>query len=156
MTHPVWSESDRSFMARALDLARQAELDHEVPVGAVLVSDDAVVGEGRNRSVTKNDPTAHAEIEAIRSASAHFQNYRLPQTTLYVTLEPCVMCAGALTNARISRLVFATRDIRFGAVRSKFQLADSPLMNHRTRVEEGLCASDSAILLAAFFFQRRS
>ena len=151
-----WSESDREFMRRALHLAYQGEAVGEVPVGAVLISEAAVVGEGWNRPISSGDPTAHAEIEALRAAAVRLKNYRLPGTTLYVTLEPCVMCAGALVLARIERLVFATRDLRFGAVRSKFALADSDLLNHRVRVEEGLFAVEGAELLAKFFNERRS
>ncbi len=143
-------------MRLALNLARRAEAEGEVPVGALVVHQSAVIGEGWNRPISAADPTLHAEIDALRQASAHTQNYRLPDCTLYVTLEPCVMCAGALVLARIERLVFAARDLRFGAVRSKFRLTDSPLLNHQLRVEEGLCAVDAAGLLEDFFRQRRA
>ncbi|MGI8959074.1 MAG: tRNA adenosine(34) deaminase TadA [Bryobacteraceae bacterium] len=142
-------------MRLALDLACKAHAEHEVPIGAVLVHSGAVVGQGWNRPISVRDPTAHAEIEALRQASAHLQNYRLPHCTFYVTLEPCVMCAGAIVLARIERLVFAARDLRFGAVRSKFRLADSDLLNHRVQVEEGLLAADAAELLDRFFRERR-
>jgi len=151
-----WTEADEEFMRLALELARRAEGAGEVPVGAVVVQDGAVIGKGWNRPLVSNDPTSHAEIEALRAAALHLQNYRLPGTTLYVTVEPCAMCAGAIVVARIERLVFAARDIRFGAVRSKFALADSDLLNHRVRVEEGLFAAEAADLLASFFLRKRS
>jgi len=150
-----WLESDWRFMRLALDLGRKAEAAGEVPVGAVVAYGGSVIGEGWNRPVSSSDPTAHAEIQALRQAALRIQNYRLPGTTLYVTLEPCVMCAGAMVLARIDRVVFAARDLRFGAVRSKFHLADSELLNHRIRVEEGLLAAESAELLTEFFRQRR-
>ena len=150
-----WTSADRAWMRKALALANQAEVEGEVPVGAVLVLNNEVVGEGWNRPIGANDPTAHAEIEAIRSAARATQNYRLPGSTLYVTLEPCAMCAGALINARVERLVFAARDIRFGALRSVFRLADSELLNHQVRIEEGLLAAESAELLKRFFEQKR-
>lgn len=143
-------------MRAALDLARKAAAQDEIPVGAVLVSNGDLIGEGWNRPISSNDPTSHAEIEAIRQAAARVGNYRLTGTTLYVTLEPCAMCAGAIVAARIARLVFAARDIRFGAVRSKFRLADSDLLNHRAQVEEGLFAAEAAELLANFLRQRRT
>ncbi len=139
----------------ALDLARKAEAEGEIPVGAVAVCQSVVIGQGWNRPISALDPTSHAEIEALRQASSHLKNYRLPGCTLYVTLEPCVMCAGALVLARIERLVFAARDLRFGAIRSKFRLADSELLNHRVRIEEGLLAIDAADLLNRFFQERR-
>jgi len=142
-------------MRRALELARMAEQQGEVPVGAVLVNSGEIAGEGWNRPISSNDPTAHAEIEAMRVAALKLGNYRLPGAVLYVTLEPCVMCAGAMVNARIERLVFAARDLRFGGVRSKFQLADSDRLNHRVRVAEGLLAAEAAELLAGFFKERR-
>jgi tRNA(adenine34) deaminase len=151
-----FSEADEQFMCLALDLARKAEVEGEVPVGALVVHQDTVVGQGWNQPISAGDPTSHAEINALREASAHLQNYRLPGCTLYVTLEPCTMCVGAMVLARIERLVFAARDLRFGAVRSKFRLADSPLLNHQVSVEEGLFATDAADLLEQFFRSRRS
>jgi tRNA(adenine34) deaminase len=148
-------ESDERFMRRALELARRAQGAGEVPVGAVVVRDDLLLGEGWNQPVSSCDPTSHAELKALRDASAKIQNYRLANSTLYVTLEPCVMCAGAIVLARIERIVFAARDLRFGAVRSKFRLADSELLNHRARVEEGLFAAEASELLLRFFQQRR-
>ena len=151
-----WTAADRAWMQKALALAQQAETEGEVPIGAVLVLNNKVVGEGWNRPIGANDPTAHAEMEAIRNAARAIGNYRLPGSTLYVTLEPCAMCAGALINARIERLVFAARDIRFGALRSVFRLADSELLNHQVRIEEGLMAAEAAELLKRFFEQKRS
>lgn len=146
---------DEDYMRQALSLALQAETAGEVPVGAVVVQNGIVTGEGWNRPIAAIDPTAHAEIEALRAAALRTGNYRLPGATLYVSLEPCVMCAGALIAARIDRLVFAARDLRFGGVRSKFRLADSDLLNHRVQVEDGLLAVESAELLASFFRKRR-
>jgi tRNA(adenine34) deaminase len=142
-------------MAMALDLAREAENSGEVPVGAVVVIDDRVIGRGRNAPIERNDPTAHAEILAIREASAAIGNYRLEGATIYSTIEPCVMCAGAAVTARVSRLVFGARDLRFGGVRSKFQLADSDLLNHRLVVEEGVLGAECAELVKNFFAPRR-
>jgi tRNA(adenine34) deaminase len=120
------------------------------------VSGGVIAGEGWNRPIAAHDPSAHAEMEALRQAAGRLGNYRLLGSTLYVTLEPCAMCAGALVNARVARLVFAARDIRFGAVRSQFRLADSELLNHRVQVEEGLLAVAAAGLLARFFSKRRA
>ncbi len=153
-----WSEADRLFMGRALELAQRCKTHEqpEVPVGAVLVLGDEILGEGWNRPISTCDPTSHAEMEAIRQAAVRRGNYRLPGSVLYVTLEPCVMCAGAIVLARLERLVFAVRDLRFGAVRTKFELADSALLNHRTRVQEGLFAAEAGRLLTDFFGARRS
>jgi tRNA(adenine34) deaminase len=142
-------------MRMALDLAREAAGAGEAPVGAVVVVDDRVIGRGRNSPIGLNDPTAHAEILAMREASATVQNYRLPGAVIYCTLEPCVMCAGAIVAARISRLVFGARDLRFGGVRSKFRIADSDLLNHRVVIDEGLLGAECAELLKAFFTERR-
>ena len=146
---------DRAYMAMALDLAREADNAGEVPVGAIVVLDDRVIGRGRNAPIERDDPTAHAEILAIREAAAAIGNYRLEGATLYATVEPCVMCAGAAVTARVSRLVFGARDLRFGGVRSKFQLADSDLLNHRITVEEGVLGAECAELIQKFFGPRR-
>src|SRR5580692_2196963 len=143
------------FMRMALDLAREAEAAGEVPVGAVAVLDDRVIGRGRNSPISMNDPTAHAEMLALREASAAIGNYRLEGVTLYCTLEPCAMCAGALVTARVSRLVFGARDLRFGAVRSKFRLADSDVLNHRLEIVEGALGAECAELMQRFFARRR-
>jgi tRNA(adenine34) deaminase len=155
MSQPAWTVADQTFMREALDLATEAEINGEVPVGAVLVLDGEVLGCGYNRPIASSDATAHAEILALRSASLRVGNYRLPGSTLYVTLEPCAMCAGAMVLARVDRLVFAARDLRFGAVRSKFGLADSDLLNHRVRVEEGLFSVEAGEMLTNFFQRRR-
>ncbi len=147
--------SDDRFMREALSLARQAEANGEVPVGAIIVVDGEIVGGGFNSPIAKSDPTAHAEILALREAGANLRNYRLEAATLYATLEPCVMCAGALVAARIRRLVFGARDLRFGGVRSKFQLADSELLNHRVEIVEGVLAAECVELVKTFFEQRR-
>jgi tRNA(adenine34) deaminase len=143
-------------MREAVALAREAEAAGEVPVGAVVALDGAIVGRGRNSSLAHRDPTAHAEMLALREAAAAMQNYRLEGATLYVTLEPCVMCAGALVAARITRLVFGARDLRFGGVRSKFRLADSDLLNHRVEIAEGVLAAECLELLHRFFASRRA
>jgi tRNA(adenine34) deaminase len=142
-------------MHQALALARQAEANGEVPVGAVVVVDGAIVGRGFNAPISKSDPTAHAEILALRQAAASLNNYRLEGATLYATLEPCVMCAGALVTARIHRLVFGARDLRFGGVRSKFHLADSEILNHRVEIVEGVLAAECVELMKNFFERRR-
>jgi tRNA(adenine34) deaminase len=147
--------SDEFFMRRALELAREAEAAGETPVGAVLVRGGEIAGQGRNGPIERNDPTAHAEIVALRQACAAARNYRLPGATLYVTIEPCVMCAGALVAARVERLVFGARDLRFGGVRSKFRLADTEILNHRLVVEEGLLGAECSELISKFFEQRR-
>ncbi|MBX9602356.1 MAG: tRNA adenosine(34) deaminase TadA [Bryobacteraceae bacterium] len=142
-------------MRQALALARQAESEGEVPVGAVVARGGEVIGQGWNRPIGRNDPTAHAEILAIRQAAEKLGNYRLEGCTLYVTMEPCVMCAGAMVQARVGRLVFGARDIRFGGVRSKFQIADSELLNHRVEVVEGVLAAECTEQLRRFFAARR-
>ena len=148
--------ADAGFMRRALELARVAEAEGEVPVGAVVVLDGDIIGEGWNRPIAAHDPTAHAEIMALRAAAAVLQNYRLPGTTLYVTLEPCPMCAGAIVHARVDRVVFGTTDPRSGAAGSTFDLLPSDdRFNHYTRCEGGLLADESAAMLRAFFRDRR-
>jgi len=147
--------SDEFFMRRALELAREAEAAGETPVGAVLVRTGEIASQGRNAPIERNDPTAHAEIVALREACAAARNYRLPGATLYVTIEPCVMCAGALVAARVERLVFGARDLRFGGVRSKFRLADTEILNHRLVVEEGVLGAECSELISKFFEARR-
>ncbi len=142
-------------MWEALRLAREGAVAGEVPVGAVLAMEGEVAGRGWNAPIACHDPTAHAEILAIREAAARIGNYRLAGSTLYCTLEPCVMCAGALVAARVGTLVFAARDLRFGGVRSKFRLADSELLNHRVEVVEGVLAVESVRLLQRLFESRR-
>ena len=147
---------DEEFMRAALELADQAEQTGEVPVGAVVVMEGGIVGRGANAPIADSDPTAHAEMVALRQAARAVDNYRLPGATLYVTVEPCAMCAGALVAARVARLVFGARDLRFGAVRSKFRLADSDLLNHQVVVVEGVLAEECGRKLQDFFRRRRA
>jgi len=147
--------TDEDFIREALELAREAERGGEVPVGAVLVVGGRVLGRGRNSPISRSDPTAHAEILALREAAAATGNYRLEGATMYATLEPCVMCAGALVAARVSRLVFGARDLRFGRVRSKFRLADADVLNHRLQIVEGVLGAECAELMQRFFSSRR-
>jgi len=142
-------------MREALRLAGEAAAAGEVPVGAVVVAGGEIAGHGWNSPIVRTDPTAHAEILALREAAARIGNYRLEDATLYCTLEPCVMCAGALVAARVKRLVFGARDLRFGGVRSKFRVADSDVLNHRVEVVEGVLGADCAELLRRFFEARR-
>lgn len=142
-------------MREALQLARMAEAEGEVPVGAVVAVAGEIAGRGWNSPISRKDPTAHAEILAMREAAGRTGNYRLEDATLYCTLEPCAMCAGALVNARIRRLVFGARDLRFGAVRSKFRIADSDLLNHAIEIVEGVLAVECVELLQQFFERRR-
>ncbi|MBZ2186799.1 MAG: tRNA adenosine(34) deaminase TadA [Bryobacter sp.] len=143
-------------MRQALNAARRGEQSGEVPVGAVLVgSDGALLAVAANAPIALSDPTAHAEILALREAARRLGHYRLEGATLYCTLEPCPMCAGALVHARIRRLVFGARDLRFGGVRSKFQIADSGLLNHSVTVEEGVLGAECTSLLVEFFKSRR-
>jgi len=147
--------NDADWMRRALELARQAERIGEVPVGAVLVCDDAMVAAGHNRMITDQDPSAHAEIVALRAAGRREGNYRLPGCTLYVTLEPCLMCAGAIIHARIERLVYGASDPKTGACGGCFALIDDPRHNHRVQVEGGVLGDQAATMLREFFAARR-
>lgn len=143
------------FMRQALVLAQQAAEAGEVPVGAVVVVAGQVAGRGSNSPISRSDPTAHAEILALREAARALGNYRLENATLYTTLEPCVMCAGALVAARVKTLVFGTRDLRFGGVRSKFRVADSEILNHQVEIVEGTLAAECVEILQRFFEARR-
>jgi len=147
--------TDEYWMRHALTLAQRAWQEGEVPVGAVLVYDNQVIGEGWNRPIGHHDPTAHAEIMAIRQGGQILQNYRLLDTTLYVTLEPCVMCAGAMVHSRIGRLVFGARDAKTGASGSLLDVLGHPGMNHQVVVNEGMLASECSAMLSAFFRERR-
>ncbi len=147
--------TDLRWMQRALELAAVAEAAGEVPIGAVLVRDDALIAEGWNQPIQAHDPTAHAEIVALRRAGQSLANYRLPGTTLYVTLEPCPMCIGAMIHARVGRLVFAASDPKTGAAGSAFELLQDPRHNHRIEVTAGVMAAEAAALLRAFFRARR-
>ena len=146
---------DRSYMRLAIDQARNAQMLGEVPVGAVVVHDGAVIATGYNQPIGNHDPTAHAEIQALRAAASILGNYRLPECGLFVTLEPCVMCAGAILHARINRLVYGASDLKTGAVTSVVQLFDNAELNHHTAVEGGLMGDESAALLKEFFAERR-
>lgn len=149
-------DEDRRWMRRALALAQRAAQEGEVPVGAVLVKDGAVVAEAWNRPIASHDPSAHAEMLALRSGGLVLGNYRLPGTTLYVTLEPCVMCAGAILHARVSRLVFGAWDSRAGAVRSVYDVIAQPRLNHRLDWTGGVLEDEAAAVLRGFFQQRRA
>jgi tRNA(adenine34) deaminase len=147
------NESD--FMRSALDLALQAQAAGEVPVGAVVVRDGEIVGGGYNRPISSRDPTAHAEIAALREAALHLGNYRLGGCEIYVTLEPCIMCAGAILHARIARLVYAARDPKTGACGSVSDPFADARLNHHTSVVGGVMAEEAGALLQAFFAARR-
>jgi len=147
--------SDEGYMRMALEEARRAEQVGEVPVGALVVLEDRVLGAGGNRTITDCDPTAHAEMVALRAASKAVGNYRLAGATLYVTIEPCAMCAGAMVQARVSRLVYGADDPKAGAVRSVFAIADHPQLNHRVAVTAGVLGEECSVLLQSFFAARR-
>ena len=152
---PESSNPDVSFMQAALDEAREAAQRGEVPIGAVIVHDGRIIARAGNRTITDCDPTAHAEIVALRAAAQQMKNYRLLDATLYVTIEPCSMCAGAMIQARIARLVYGADDAKGGAVRSCFSILDHPQLNHRVEVASGVLADESATLLKEFFAPRR-
>lgn len=146
---------DEAFMRVAMGLAEQGAALGEVPVGAVLVQEGEIIGQGFNSPISLNDPSAHAEVQAIRDAATRLKNYRLPATTLYVTLEPCHMCAGLIVHARIARVVFAASEPRAGAVASQGSFFAQPFLNHRVEVSGGVLAQESAQMLKAFFKARR-
>jgi tRNA(adenine34) deaminase len=146
---------DLEFMRAALALAEEGRRAGEVPIGAVVVADGVVVGRGFNAPISRHDPTGHAEIAALRAAAAALGNYRLPGCDLYVTLEPCAMCAGAIMHARIRRLVFGARDPKTGACGSVVDLLAEPRLNHHTTAAGGVLAAESGALLSAFFAERR-
>ena len=149
------SPQDLVFMSRALELAREAAAAGEVPVGAVIVKDGEILAEGWNRPIGTCDPTAHAEIIALRAAGTALGTYRLTDTTLYVTLEPCAMCAGAMVHARVRRLVFGATDPRAGAAGSVFNVVQNPALNHRMELSGGSLADECGALLRDFFAARR-
>ncbi|AWN16807.1 tRNA-specific adenosine-34 deaminase [Salinisphaera sp. LB1] len=153
---PVDSDADTHWMRVALDLAAAAGAAGEVPVGAVVVRDGIALGHGRNSPIAACDATAHAEIVAIRAACAAVGNYRLPGATLYCTLEPCAMCAGAIGHARIARVIYGADDFRAGAAHSIFAVFDEPRLNHRVAHRGGVLADESADLLRRFFRARRA
>lgn len=146
---------DDAFMARALERAREAGARGEVPVGAIVVLDGQVIGEAANGPIARHDPTAHAEILALRAAGRAVGNYRLPGSTLYVTLEPCAMCAGAMVHARVGRLVYGARDPKSGAAGSVLEVVRAPALNHQVEVTGGVLAADCGQLLQEFFRARR-
>jgi tRNA(adenine34) deaminase len=147
---------DEGFMRVALGLAREAAAGDEVPVGAVLVLDGQIVGRGFNQPILRHDPTAHAEVMAMRDAANRLGNYRLPESTLYVTLEPCVMCSGAIMHARVGRVVFGARDPKTGAAGSVVNLFGEERLNHHAVIKGGVLADECGALLSSFFAARRS
>jgi tRNA(adenine34) deaminase len=151
----VQTDKDHYYMAKAYALAERAAADQEVPVGAVLVKGDQIIAQGWNRSIAETDPTAHAEVVALRQGAQYLNNYRLLDTTLYVTLEPCLMCAGAMVHARVTRLVYGASDPRAGAVGGAFDALNAPGLNHRVAATGGVMAVPCAALLQAFFKARR-
>ena len=149
-------EADNIFMQRAYELAQLAEQHNEIPVGAVVVADGKIIAEGFNQSIMLNDPSAHAEMLAIRAAGKTLNNYRMLDCTLYVTLEPCPMCAGLLVHSRIKRLVFASKDLKTGCAGSRFNLVDNEILNHQIQVESGVMEFECSALLSSFFKRRRA
>lgn len=147
--------SDEQWMQHALNLAREAETHDEVPVGAVVVLSDEIIGQGWNQPISSCDPTAHAEVVALRAAAGTLNNYRLPGSTLYVTLEPCAMCAGAIVHARVERVVFAVHDPRAGAAGSVFNILQNESLNHRTEISSGIMAEDCRRIIQTFFKNKR-
>ena len=151
-----FTEQDQRFMARAYALAEQAGSIDEIPVGAVVVCEGKIIGEGFNQSITLNDPSAHAEMIAIRQAGKMLKNYRMLDCTLYVTLEPCPMCAGMLVHSRIKKLIFATPDLKTGCAGSAFNLVANEQLNHQIEVQDGLMKEECSHLLSSFFQRRRA
>ena len=152
---PQLDERDERFMRHALGLAQRAREEGEVPVGAVVVLDEKVIGEGWNRPISASDPTAHAEIQAMRAAASTRKNYRLVGATLYVTLEPCAMCVGAMFHARLRRVVFGASDPKTGAAGSTVNLFEEKRLNHHALVQGGVLAAECGALLSSFFAARR-
>lgn len=146
---------DEFFMRKAYQLAERAFTCNEVPVGAIIVSDEQIIGQGHNQPISQVDPTAHAEIVAIRQAALAIGNYRLVDTTLYVTLEPCIMCVGAMVHARIKRLIYAAPDPKTGAIQSKLCMLDHSFLNHRIDFSSGTMAAECSTLLSCFFKSKR-
>ena len=153
--HEADHEADHVAMGHALEQARAAELHGDVPVGAVVVRSGVVIAARHNERELTGDPTSHAEVLALRDAAEVVGHWRLDDCTLYVTLEPCAMCAGAIVNARVARVVFGATDPKAGAVRSLYEIADDPRLNHRATIDAGVNADESAALLKAFFAARR-
>ena len=148
-------QADIKWMHRAIALAKQGQADDEVPVGAVVVKDNQIIGEGWNQPIGLHDPTAHAEIVALRAAGACQSNYRLLNTTLYVTLEPCIMCAGAIIHARIPRVVFGASDPKAGAAGSIIDIFSNSQLNYHTKVQGGVLSEECGVLLSQFFKAKR-
>lgn len=155
MSEPLFTTEDEQFMRRAIELAHIAETEGEVPVGAVLVKDGQIIAEGWNRSIGAHDATAHAEIQTLRKAGEALQNYRLLDTTLYVTLEPCPMCAGALLHSRVKRVVFGAPDLKAGAAGTVLNLFEHQAAYHYADIEQGLLEDDCRSQLQNFFKRRR-
>lgn len=152
---PDTNSQDVFFMQQAIELAQKARHANEVPVGAVAVTNNEIIGVGFNCPITTCDPTAHAEIIALRQAAQKLKNYRLPEVTLFVTLEPCAMCIGAMLHARINRLVFGAADPKTGAVKSAFKILDSEKLNHKIQYQSGILAIECSKILSDFFKARR-
>jgi tRNA(adenine34) deaminase len=144
------------WMQRAFDLAKKAEAQDEVPVGAVIVYEDKIIGEGWNQPISANDPAAHAEIMALRDAGEKIGNYRLPNATIYVTLEPCTMCAGAIIHARLAKLVYSVDDPKTGACGSVFNLLQTEELNHKVEIEKGVMEEECRSLIRSFFKEKRA
>tara|TARA_R110000822_G_scaffold159476_13_gene299325 strand:- start:33625 stop:34119 length:495 start_codon:yes stop_codon:yes gene_type:complete len=155
MEEKGYTPADRDWMSRALSLAAQAAEVGEVPVGAILVKNGAVIGEGWNRPISSCDPTAHAEVVALRDAASRLENYRLPETTLYVTIEPCTMCVGAILHGRVGRLVYGATEPRAGAVTSQLRLTEMTHYNHKIDVVGGVMAKECSQLMSEFFKKKR-
>jgi tRNA(adenine34) deaminase len=156
VTEPPFAVDDRAWMQRALELAGRAEAEGEVPVGAVVVRDGTLLGEGWNRNITLHDPTAHAEIVALRAAGHAVHNYRLPGCVMYVTLEPCAMCVSAAIHARLERVVFGAEDPKAGALGGAYSLPSIHPHNHELKWQGGLLAEQAAEMLRSFFRERRA
>lgn len=144
------------WMQRAFDLAKKAEAQDEVPVGAIIVYQDKIIGEGWNQPISADDPTAHAEIMALRDAGKKIGNYRLPNATIYVTLEPCTMCAGAIIHARLAKLVYSVDDPKTGACGSVFNLLQTDELNHKVEIEKGVMEEECRSLIRSFFKEKRA
>ena len=147
--------NDIKWMQRAFELAQKARDHDEVPVGAVIVYEDKIIGEGWNQPISSHDPTAHAEIIALRNAGNNVGNYRLPDATMYVTLEPCAMCAGAIVHARLAKLVFAAADPKTGACGSIFNLLQTEELNHKVEIDKGIMEDECRLLIQTFFKEKR-
>ncbi len=148
--------NDKDWMQHAFELAKKAEAQDEVPVGAVIVYEDKIIGEGWNQPISSDDPTAHAEIMALRDAGKKIGNYRLPNATIYVTLEPCTMCVGAIIHARLAKLVYAVDDPKTGACGSVFNLLQTDKLNHTVEIEKGVMEEECRSLIQSFFKEKRA